>query len=97
MRAILLPETSMQPRPRRLLVLCTLILLVVPLAAAQQTATIPRLCSLALYPIAESPVIAGRSPYDAFLRGLRDGGYVEGQSITTRGCSRMPGGSWPMG
>ena len=41
-----------------------------------------RACYRALYPVAESPVVAGRSQYDAFLRGLRDVGSFEGQSIT---------------
>ena len=62
----------------------TVALLTVSLAGAQQTAKIPRLCYLAPYPIAELPPVtaAGLTAYDAFLRGLRDLGYVEGQSIT---------------
>ena len=58
-------------------------LLTMSLAGAQQTAKIPRLCFLAPYPVAElPPIMAGLTVYDAFLRGLRDLGYVEGQSIT---------------
>ena len=60
----------------------TLALLAASLTAAQQTAKIPRLCYLALYPVAESPIVAGQSQYDAFLHGLRDVGYVQGHSIT---------------
>jgi putative ABC transport system substrate-binding protein len=66
-----------------LFVTLTVALLTVPLVGAQQTAKIPRLCYLAPYPVAElPPIIAGLTAYDAFLRGLRDLGYVEGQSIT---------------
>jgi putative ABC transport system substrate-binding protein len=65
----------------RLFVTLTIALLAASLAAGQPTVKIPRLCYLALYPVAKSPVVAGGSQYDAFLRGLRDIGYVEGQSI----------------
>jgi putative ABC transport system substrate-binding protein len=64
-----------------LCVTLTVALLAVSLAEAQQTAHIPRLCFLAAYPVAESPVIAGLRRYDAFLHGLHNLGYVEGQSI----------------
>jgi putative tryptophan/tyrosine transport system substrate-binding protein len=75
-------EATMTCRPIGLLVALALGLLGALLAEAQQTANIPRLCFLAAYPVAESPVIAGLRRYDAFLRGLRDLGYVEGQNIT---------------
>jgi putative ABC transport system substrate-binding protein len=64
-----------------LCVTLTVALLAVSLAEAQQTAKIPRLCFLAAYPAAASSVIAGLRRYDAFLRGLRNLGYVEGQSL----------------
>jgi putative ABC transport system substrate-binding protein len=64
-----------------LCVTLTVALLAVSLTEAQQTAQIPRLCFLAAYPVAESPVSAGLRRYDAFLRGLHKLGYVEGQSI----------------
>ena len=68
----------------RLFVLLTVALLTGSFAGAQQTTKIPRLCYLAPYPVAELPPVtaAGLTVYDAFLRGLRDLGYVEGQSIT---------------
>ena len=66
----------------RLFVTLTVALLAVSLAETQQTVKIPRLCFLAAYPVAESPVVAGLRRYDVFLRSLRDIGYVEGQSIT---------------
>ena len=66
----------------RLFVALLVALLTASLAEAQHTATIPRLCILALYPMAELPVVAGQSGYDAFLRGLHDVGYVAGQSLT---------------
>ena len=60
-----------------LFVTLTVALLVVSLAEAQQTATIPRLCFLAAYPATERA-----EHYNAFLHGLRALGYVEGQSLT---------------
>jgi len=60
-----------------LCVTLTVTLLTASLAEAQQTAKIPRLCLLTPHPVAEL-----HDRYDAFLRGLRDVGYVDGQSIT---------------
>jgi len=67
-----------------LVVPLTVALLTGSLVGAQQTTKIPRLCYLAPYPLAELPPVTatGMTAYDAFLRGLRDLGYVEGQSLT---------------
>jgi putative tryptophan/tyrosine transport system substrate-binding protein len=67
-----------------LVVPLTVALLTGSLVGAQQTTKIPRLCYLAPYPLAELPPVTatGLTAYDAFLRGLRDLGYVEGQSLT---------------
>jgi putative ABC transport system substrate-binding protein len=55
----------------------TLGLLAAPLAVeAQQAGTVPRLCFLAF-----SPGIP-LSTFDPFFQGLRDRGYVDGQTIT---------------
>src|SRR5262245_58977012 len=67
---------AMMRKKLALFVTLTVALLTVPLVGAQQTTKIPRLCVLAHYPAA-----AGQTFYDAFLDGLRDLGYVEGQSI----------------
>jgi putative ABC transport system substrate-binding protein len=77
-------EATMTCRPIGLLVALVLGLLGALLAEAQPMTKIPRLCYLAPYPVAELPPVtaAGLTNYDAFLRGLRDLGYVEGQSIT---------------
>jgi putative ABC transport system substrate-binding protein len=62
----------------RLFVTLTIAVFAASLAEAQQTANIPRLCFLHAYPVA---VAAIGGQYEVFLRGLRDVGYVEGQSI----------------
>ena len=68
--------TSMMDR-RAFISGITLGLLAAPLAAeAQQAGKLPRLCFLAF-----SPGIP-RSAYSPFFEGLRDLGYVDGQTIT---------------
>src|SRR6266508_4476522 len=63
---------------RRLLVAVTLGALVKPITslAQQQERRIPRIGVLLYFPLA-----ARRQNWDAFLEGLRDYGYVEGQNI----------------
>ena len=60
---------------RRAFVVCTVAALAAPLAAAQQAAKIARIGYLAVDPVASSD----RS--EAFRRGLRDLGYVEGRNV----------------
>jgi putative ABC transport system substrate-binding protein len=68
----------MRLKPIRLVVTLALVILVVPLAAgAQQSKHVPRIGILA-------PTLDPHDPsssFQAFRQGLRDLGYVEGQSI----------------
>jgi putative ABC transport system substrate-binding protein len=72
-----LPAGAVRPTITRLAIIVTVFLLATPLAAgAQPAGRVPRVGFLANGSAATSP------PVDAFRRGLRDFGYVEGQNIS---------------
>src|SRR5882724_13635354 len=65
-------------RAIRVIVTLTLSLLAVPFAAvAQPTGKVPKIGFLNLSP---APAVA--RPFEAFMQGLRELGYIEGQHIT---------------
>ena len=72
-------RASQLPKMLCAALLATLILLATPLACeAEQAKKIPRLCFLSFGP----DTLQSQSPrFDAFLGGLRDVGYVNGQTI----------------
>jgi len=73
---VTLPAGAVRPTITRLAIIVTVFLLATPLAArAQPAGKVPRVGILANGSAATSP------PVDAFRRGLRDFGYVEGQTI----------------
>jgi putative ABC transport system substrate-binding protein len=74
---VTLPAGAVRPTITRLAIIVTVFLLATPLAAgAQPAGRVPRVGFLANGSAATSP------PVDAFWRGLRDFGYVEGQNIS---------------
>src|SRR6266851_8230190 len=79
MDSIRLPQIPYGPSIERRTFMATIAsgLLAAPLAAEAQPGKIPRLCFLTF-----DPGTPQSSRFDVFIQGLRDLGYVDGQTIT---------------